>query len=60
MTARPAFKITERQVRDLVAITPPGHVAELRVAFVPKTVASSEPKTTGKTCDELFETGQSG
>lgn len=33
MTARPAFKLTQRQVEDLLAVTPPGHVAQITIAF---------------------------
>lgn len=57
--ARPAFKITQRQARDLVAITPPGYVAEVRVAFVPQTPLPSEQNGGGKECDDVFGGGQS-
>ena len=57
-SARTAFKITARQARDLVNITPPGYVAEVRVAFVPEKPVPSA-KTEGKECDDVFGTGQS-
>ena len=61
MSARPAFKVTQRQVRALVAITPPGHVAELRIAFVPvANVPSQEKSGENDDCENVFGTGQSG
>lgn len=56
MTARPAFKITARQVRDLIDITPPGHVAEVRIAFVPTEPVPSPKENGVKACDDVFGT----
>ena len=58
MTARPAFKTTARQARDLVDITPPGYVAEVRVAFVPEKPVPSQ-KSGDESCDDVFGMGQS-
>lgn len=60
MTARPAFKLTARQAQDLVNVTPPGYVAELRIAFVPaQDIPWPEKKRGGDECDGVFGTEQS-
>ena len=55
MTTRAAFKLTERQIRDLHAITPPGRVPQITISFPMEDKSAKVPENdSGDTCSGAF------
>lgn len=55
MTSRAAFKLTERQIRDLHAITPKGRVPQITISFPREEERVNVPeKEEEDTCEGAF------
>jgi hypothetical protein len=52
--ARPAFKLTQRQVRDLIDMTPLGHIPQITISFAREMPLRSAEMGGENTCDEVF------